>query len=302
MNNISKIFKILERISTKISSIFFLRTLSIFFNHMYLQSIQYYLKKHYKFLITKSLDQYHFTNDINCSNYMWVCWFQGYDSAPELVKNCINNLKKQSENHKLIILDENNMLTYAKIPEYIITKYKNGIITKQNFSDILRFALLSQHGGAWIDSTIWLTKPLSEELFDMEVYSIKNNNGNKYNISNRRWTAYFWICKKNSYFAQKVFQFFCEYWKENNFLIDYFLIDHIIAFLYKYDPKIHSILDDIPVNNPGVSDLQKQLLEKYNPEIINNLYKTTSIFKLSWKEDYSMLPENSTYHFLFKGI
>ena len=220
--------------------------------------------------------------------------------SPLLVKKCIDNMKKQAGSHNVIVLDENNMLDYASIPDYIVKKYKDGIITKQNFSDILRFALLSQHDGAWIDSTIWLTKALAEELFNMDVYSIKNSKGNKYNIANRRWTAYFWICKQNSYFAEKVFQFFCEYWKDNSTLIDYFLIDHIIAFLYDNDKKIKNMLDEIPENNIHVTDLQKELLQPYDEEKLNKLKENTSIFKLSWKEDYSALPENATYYMLFK--
>ena len=27
-------------------------------------------------------------------NTIWVCWLQGYDNAPELVKKCIDQLKK----------------------------------------------------------------------------------------------------------------------------------------------------------------------------------------------------------------
>ena len=288
----------IEKISSKLSNFKCFYSFSVLLNHVYLKSIQNFLQRNYKNLLNitpvpqKTLQEY--------ENPLWVCWFQGYEKAPLLVRNCIDNIKKQAGSHNVIVLDEKNMLDYANIPDYIIKKYREGIITKQNFSDILRFALLSQQGGAWIDSTIWLTKPLAEELFKMDVYSIKNNKGNKYNIANRRWTAYFWICKKNSYFAQKVFQFFCEYWKNNSSLVDYFLIDHIIAFLYDNDSAIKDVLNKIPENNIHVTDLQKELLQPYNEEKLSKIRENTSIFKLSWKEDYSNLPENATYYKFFK--
>lgn len=298
MKKISKISKLCEKTSAKISNYPYLSSISIFLNRFYLNAIQKFLKKNYLSLI--NIEPAKIKTEREYSECIWVCWFQGYENAPELVKNCINNLKNKAGRHTVIVLDESNMLDYASIPDYIVQKYKDGIITKQNFSDILRFALLSQQGGAWIDSTIWLTEALSDQLFNMDVYSIKNNKGNKYNIAARRWTAYFWICKKDSYFAQKVFQFFCDYWKENNSLIDYFLIDHIIAFLYANDPKIKSMLDAIPENNIHVSDLQKELSKPYSEENMNELKSNTSIFKLSWKVDYSGLPENATYYKLFK--
>jgi len=300
MKKIALPFKLEERIASKLSDKKIAVPLAIFLNKSYLNAIQKYLKKNYLSLI--NIEPSKIKNEREYSEYIWVCWFQGYKNAPELVKNCINNLKNKAGKHKLIILDESNMLDYADIPDYIVQKYKDGIIIKQNFSDILRFALLSQHGGAWIDSTIWLTEALPEQLFNMDVYSIKNNKGNKYNIAARRWTTYFWICKKDSYFAQKVFQFFCEYWKENNSLIDYFLLDHIIAFLYANDPKIKSVLDKIPENNIHVSDLQKELSKPYSEEKMNELKSNTSIFKLSWKADYSCLPENATYYKLFNPL
>ncbi len=60
------------------------------------------------------------------------------------------------------------------------------------------------------------------------------------------------------------------------------------------------MLDEIPENNIHVTDLQKELLQPYDEEKLNKLKENTSIFKLSWKEDYSALPENATYYMLFK--
>ena len=303
MKKLSKLYRIYDRISSKLSAYKSLELFAIFFNNIYLNAVQNFLRKNYSYIL--DIAPTHIKKNkrtVDNKRYIWVCWFQGVKTAPLLVKNCIKNIQCKAGNHKVIILDEQNMLDYAYIPDYIIQKYKKEIITKQNFSDILRFALLSQNGGAWIDSTIFLTKTLDEELFSREVYSIKNSRGSKYNISQRRWTAYFWICKKDSYFAKKVFQFFCEYWKDNDELIDYFLIDHIIAFLYKNDSKIKNILDSIPENNLHVTDLQKELLNQYNKDIFDNLNKDTSIFKLSWKIDYSIIPKNSTYKFIFNFL
>lgn len=54
-----------------------------------------YKKLHtkYKKVIDRGVEsspQYEFSNKV------WVCWFQGYESAPPLVKACINSMHRVS--------------------------------------------------------------------------------------------------------------------------------------------------------------------------------------------------------------
>ena len=42
------------------------------------------------------------------SDKVWVCWFQGYESAPPLVKACINSMHKVMPEKEIIILTKTN--------------------------------------------------------------------------------------------------------------------------------------------------------------------------------------------------
>ncbi|MBE6353845.1 capsular polysaccharide synthesis protein [Treponema sp.] len=255
--------------------------IALLFLKIYFTGIQKFLKKNFSYLLNSQPESYSPQSNVN---NIFVCWFQGENNAPDIVKNCIKSIRNEApQNSNVIILSEDNMLDYVKIPEVVLEKYKKGLITKTNFSDILRFALLSQNGGAWMDSTIFCRDSIDPGLFNYQLYSIKNSNYDKFNIARRKWTAYFWFAKQNSYFTRRVFQFFCSYWEKYDTLIDYFLVDHIIYFLYKSDPICKEMLDAIPVNNPNVSFLQDELSNIFEPNKWDSLKKDTYFFKLDWK-------------------
>ncbi len=77
--------------------------------------------------------------------------------SPEISKKCICSIKK-STNHPVVVLTNENLLDYCKLPDYIIGKYESGIITNAQLSDIIRMTLLSDCGGLWIDATVFYTK------------------------------------------------------------------------------------------------------------------------------------------------
>ena len=91
------------------------------------------------------------------SNKIWICWFQGIDNAPDLVKSCLKSVKRYFPDKEIILIDETNFLEYVNIPDYIIKKWKKGLISYAHFSDILRLEVLIAHGGLWLDSTVYVS-------------------------------------------------------------------------------------------------------------------------------------------------
>lgn len=89
------------------------------------------------------------------SNKVWVCWMQGMEQAPALVQRCYHSLQENLKEKEIILLTEKNLDQFVKIPDFIMKKLHNGIITKTHFSDILRLELLIQNGGTWIDATVF---------------------------------------------------------------------------------------------------------------------------------------------------
>ena len=87
---------------------------------------------------------------------IWVCWWQGRDSMPDIVKACYNSILMHAGNHPVILITGDNYHEYVTLPDCILQKWKAGNITLTHLSDILRMLLLKAHGGIWMDSTVLL--------------------------------------------------------------------------------------------------------------------------------------------------
>ena len=92
--------------------------------------------------------------------------------APLLVKRCVDSVYENFPEFDIRIIDEKNMLSYIDIPDYVLRKWKNGIIPNAQFSDIIRILLLAQYGGTWIDATVYCTgNEKAEKLLQNSLFT-----------------------------------------------------------------------------------------------------------------------------------
>ena len=99
---------------------------------------------------------------------IWFCWLQGIEEAPLLVKRCLESLRKNIPDKKVIVIDGNNLGEYVNMPDYIMDKWQRGIIGNAHFSDLLRLELLIEKGGYWIDATVLCTDSKMLEFIDKQ--------------------------------------------------------------------------------------------------------------------------------------
>ncbi|HGG8842291.1 TPA: capsular polysaccharide synthesis protein, partial [Enterobacter soli] len=50
------------------------------------------------------------------SRIIWICWFQGLESAPELVKRCIESVQRNTPDAQVVILTDDNIPDYLSLP------------------------------------------------------------------------------------------------------------------------------------------------------------------------------------------
>lgn len=79
--------------------------------------------------------------DEKMRNKIWVCWWQGLDNAPEIVKTCVESIKRNSGKYEVLIITDENYKQYVKFPDWLEEKRKHGIISKTIYSDLLRLNL-----------------------------------------------------------------------------------------------------------------------------------------------------------------
>ena len=102
----------------------------------------------------------------------WSCWWQGEESAPKIVKACLNSQRKHlPDSVRHVVITEQNYRDYIKLPKWIMEKVKAGSITLTTLSDIIRAALLYQYGGFWMDATLLVLKPLGRNILGYPLYT-----------------------------------------------------------------------------------------------------------------------------------
>lgn len=247
--------------------------------------LKYILKK-YTYIIEK-YQQKDETAENSRKQNIWICWLQGEELAPQLVKNCIDSIRRHANNHEVILITIENYKDYIKMPNYILDKYQKGIISNAHFSDIIRMTLLRDYGGLWIDATVFCTKDIPNDVFDKVFFSCKSPKVETNYISGLQWTSFIIGGKKNSLFYRYILDFYLEYWKNEDMIIDYLLIDYIIYLGYHKINNIKIAMDKNQINNLKRDELaaifnQEFDLEKYKKIIESDTY----LYKLSWREKF----------------
>lgn len=228
-----------------------------------------YLEKKYSNFI-KELPKYKEEKDKD--NVIWWCWLQGEENTPKLNKSCLSSIKKYVKDKKVIIISEKNIQEYVTFPDFIIKKYKNGIISKAHFTDLLRLELLIKYGGTWIDSSVFLTG-YNKELFDSDFLVFKNNS--KSIIA----SSWFITSNKNNPILKITRDILYDYWEHRNFQLHYYLFHLCFTLASK---NYNNIINNMPsYSNIETHLMQKELLNKYDKNRFEELKKLSTVHKLS---------------------
>jgi len=280
-------------------------SLKPFFGEKKHKAILNYLYKRYSNIINSLL----LSNTAPLSNIkedsiIWICWWDGEEAMPPLVKTCYNNIKKYSGKHPVNFISKYNYKEYVSIPEYIIEKLNKNIITITSFSDILRAVLLYEYGGIWIDSTIFVLKEITldnYQFFTQKVTSksasvtlsrfsgLLNPKARIYNetLNISRWSSFLLAGTKHSIIFEYIRDIYYAYWKDHDDQIDYMLVDFIIALGYEYIPVMKSLIDNVPCNLIQNFVLENILNNEYNSNCFEPLCNT-QFHKLTWKKKFNL--------------
>ncbi len=232
------------------------------------------------------------------SNYVWICWFQGIEKAPDLIKACVNSIKRNMPNKNIVILTNENINDYVQLPDYIIEKYNKGIIPKVHFSDIIRIELLCKYGGLWLDSTVLCTSPnIPKYIFEIPLFVYKSFD--LFRTDELPTVASSWLiaAKTNNPILLLTKELLFDYWKREDELLDYFMFHLFFAMATR---KYKAEWDAIPAfNNHTPHTLMFELGKQYSVERWEQIKEMSVFHKLERHTDYSNT-ENSIYQYIIK--
>ena len=215
---------------------------------------------------------------------IWVCWFQGMDQAPEIVKICNESLHRYINGREIIVITEENIGEYVSFPDYIQKKYKQGKIPMAQYSDLLRLELLIRYGGTWIDSTVLCTGDhFPKEVLDSDLFFfqfIKEGADRVQGISN-------WFITASS--NQKVLlilrDMLYRYWQDYDCLVAYFVFHVFFAMIAR---KLPEEVTKMPrISNKYCFYLEHRLADEYDEQWLKELTDRCCFHKLNsrlWNE------------------
>ena len=182
--------------------------------------------------------------DFNCYDYrdnlgkekiVWIYWHQGINKAPELVKRCVNSIKKNiSNNWTINILDYNMLKNYITFNNEIIELLETNKMSLQHFSDLIRLKLLYEYGGIWIDSTCFLINEIPTQLLNADLFFFSSGLKGDVPI----WQNWFIISNKKNPYLKKALDIFQSELIKNKGDIHYFYSFFIMQVIIEKKRKL----------------------------------------------------------------
>lgn len=237
------------------------------------------------------IQKYRNTDDIGVFEEnapVWICWWTGEETAPDLVKQCIKSIRKHAGSHPVHVIDKNSYSVYIDIPDYMMRKVENGQMGIAHLSDYVRVSLLEKYGGLWLDSTIFCTTSLPESYFDLPFFTCKSNPSSCGYLSQMRWTTFVLGGWRGNVFYGFIKEAFEEYWSKEQVAIDYLFFDYLIELARCEIPAISVCMENVQINNLHRDDLQAAMNQALPATAFwYVIQEDTTIYKLSWREEYS---------------
>lgn len=220
---------------------------------------------------------------------VWMCWWQGENNAPDVVKMCMSSVRRNLDNKvftlRVITLD--NCMQYVSFSPQIIEKFNEGQISMAMLSDILRMELLYRYGGLWIDATYYVSDTRINDIADAKFYTQKMKNDIwDDDVSKCRWSGDF--LKGDAGFSMFgfVMEAFSELYLYTDKIVDCFAIDHFVDIAYENLEEVKAAIDSCHVNNEQVRFLVQNSDRNFCKETWDEVCKETWIHKLSYKNQY----------------
>ena len=230
---------------------------------------------------------------------IWVCWLQGMENAPALVQKCAASIRQYCGEYRVIELTEENIPKYISLPAYIWDKYHAGIISRTHFSDILRFALLAENGGIWIDATTLLTGPFPAYVVDTPLFVYHSDQKGSSLLSMN-----FISCHKHHPLIEDTINQLYAYWKRSNYMVDYNIAAVFWTSATRANAQNATLWRKVLFVPTGLKEiLIHELNEPYSEERWQQICALSTVHKLTYKFDefgINTTLDGSFYNYIFR--
>ena len=222
---------------------------------------------------------------------IWTMWQQGEAQMPETVKASMKTIKDFSKRNgcEFYLLTDENLADFINIPADITEKYKKKELSAAHYSDIVRFSLLYQYGGIWMDATLFVSPYATLEMFEGVFFSLNHppldTNKMERTICDYKWSGFFLAGQKGKPYFKHIRDLYLYYVRKYPVFIYYLMMDYFILSEYKCNPYFEKLVDRLPILAPAerVWFLRDHAHDLFDEKEWEEVLKTTPILKTTYK-------------------
>ena len=240
---------------------------------------------------------------------IWTMWQQGEAQMPETVKVSMKTIKDFAERNgcDFHLLTNENLEHFVTIPKDITEKYKKNELTAAHYSDIIRFSLLYQYGGIWMDATLFVSPYATVEMFEGDFFSLNHPPTNpeqmERTIGDFKWSGFFLAGQKGKSHFKHIRDLYIYYVREYPLFLHYLMMDYFILSEYDSNLEFRLLVDNLPVLEAaeGMWFLRDHANDVFDDKEWDDVLKTTPIMKTTYKINKATLIPESYLYKLFYG-
>lgn len=230
---------------------------------------------------------------------VWLLWMQGKSQIPESCRVCVESILRQNSNVRLLDYDE--AMNLVSIPDKIREGYEAGRVKPAHVADYIRFALLEQYGGIWMDVSLLQLRPTPPDVFEFPFFSVKGLLRFPYASAmplGRQWQVYYMASWPHALFNRIMLSLLEAYYSEYDVDVDYF-ITYYMAQLTMTIGLIHNEYNMIPSNNIKCEHLNTMIERReYADSDVLNVLNNESTWFYKCSTHYEEEEQRKMRHYL----
>ena len=222
---------------------------------------------------------------------IWTMWQQGEAQMPETVKASMKTIKNFAKRNscEFYLLTDENLADFINIPIDITEKYKKKELSAAHYSDIIRFSLLYQYGGIWMDATLFVSPYATLEMFEGDFFTLNHPplqpEKMERTVGDFKWAGFFLAGKKGKPYFKHIRDLYLYYVRKYPVFIHYLMMDYFILSEYQCNPYFENLVDRLPILAPAerVWFLRDHAHDLFEEKEWEEVLKTTPILKTTYK-------------------
>ena len=300
-NKMARYCQILKYYGLKLTCVYFLAQKSdkMFYDFRRKILLDFVLKLRKEAQIDDLMDEKEETTEF--PKMIWTMWQQGEAQMPETVKASMKTIKDFAKRNgcDFHLLTNDNLEHFVNIPKDITEKYKKKELSAAHYSDIIRFILLYQYGGIWMDATLFVSPYATLEMFEGDFFSLNHppldTNKMERAVCDYKWSGFFLAGQKGGPHFKHIRDLYIYYVRKYPIFIHYLMMDYFILSEYDSNSEFRSLVDKLPILEPAerVWFLREHADKLFDEKEWEEVLKTTPILKTTYKiKKEEVLPES----------